>query len=195
MKILIIGAGPVGCYTAKLLQENGYNKTVILEEHSTVGRPVQCAGIVSKNLITQLQTFISNDSILNQVNVFNIISPGIKDFFIKIPKIAVIIDREKFDQSIAEGLNIKYNQRVHSITKQNNCYYVKTVDGNSYEGDILIGADGPDSVVRRYLLKNYYNKNDENMNIKINYYYGMQYQIKLPDNYQPFPNDLVQVFF
>jgi len=33
MKIIIVGAGPVGCYTAQLLKQKGY-ETVLLEEHS-----------------------------------------------------------------------------------------------------------------------------------------------------------------
>ncbi len=195
MEILIVGAGPVGCYTAKLLKESGYNKTVILEEHTTVGRPVQCAGIVSKNLIHLLQSFISDESILNQINGFNIIYPGVKNFFIKIPKVAVIVDREKFDQSIARDLNVEYNQRVSSIIKKSNRYHVKTTNGNNYKADILIGADGPDSLVRRFLLNNYRNNKDDNRDIKTKYYYGMQYQIQLRENYQLFSNDIVQVFF
>ncbi len=46
MEIVIVGAGPIGCYTAQLLRKSGINSFRIIEKHDEVGRPVRCAGIV-----------------------------------------------------------------------------------------------------------------------------------------------------
>ncbi len=193
MKIVIAGAGPVGCYTAQLLKKAGYNP-VLLEEHSSVGKPVQCAGIVSKSLVSQIQSLILRESAVNQINGFHIISPWVEDFLIKIPGIAFIVDREKFDLSIGKGLDIHLGQLVSFIEKANNCYFVNTKQGERYEADILIGADGPDSVVRKFLLANY-GKRDSTANIKLDYYFGMQYQIQLHDSYEMISDNIIQVFF
>jgi digeranylgeranylglycerophospholipid reductase len=193
MEIVIIGAGPVGCYTAQQLKKMGYHP-VILEEHASVGKPVQCAGVVSKNFITQIKPFISNESIINQINGFRIFTPWVEDFPIEIPEIAYIIDREKFDLSLGKGLDICLNQRVSSLKKEGNRYVIKTHQGEIYETDVLIGADGPDSIVRKFLLEQY-GKNKGKLPVKVHYYFGIQYQIQLHHDYKFILHDRVQVFF
>ena len=47
--ITIVGAGPAGSYLAYLLAKQGKEVT-ILEEHSKVGAPVQCTGIVTHSI-------------------------------------------------------------------------------------------------------------------------------------------------
>ena len=44
--VVIVGAGPVGGRAAKLLAERGVS-VLMLEEHEEVGRPFQCAGLVT----------------------------------------------------------------------------------------------------------------------------------------------------
>ena len=44
--VVIVGAGPVGGRAAKLLSERGVS-VLMLEEHEEVGRPFQCAGLVT----------------------------------------------------------------------------------------------------------------------------------------------------
>ena len=44
--VIIIGAGPVGGYAARLLCERGLS-VLMVEEHNEVGRPFQCAGLVT----------------------------------------------------------------------------------------------------------------------------------------------------
>ena len=193
MKILIVGAGPVGCYTAQLLKEKGFD-SVLLEEHSTLGKPVQCAGIVSSKLVLMIKSFISEEAIINGINGFSISSPWVEDFSINIPGIACIINREEFDLNMGKDLDIRLDQRVSYIEKENNYYLLNTVQGETLKADILIGADGPDSIVRNYMLENY-SKNNSNINSRINYYFGMQYQIQLYEDYPNISDDLIQVFF
>ncbi len=193
MKIIIVGAGPVGCYTAQLLTRMGY-KPIVLEEHSSVGKPVQCAGIVSSKLFSKTKSLISEEAIINRINGFSISSPWVEEFSINIPGIACIINREKFDINMGKDLDIRLDKRVSYIEKEKKQYCVKTVQGETFKADILIGADGPDSIVRNYMLENY-SKNKSNINSKINYYFGMQYQIQLYEDYSNISDDLIQVFF
>ena len=46
--IAVIGAGAVGLHSAIELLKSGWDVTVI-EEHGEVGKPVQCAGLISKS--------------------------------------------------------------------------------------------------------------------------------------------------
>jgi len=193
MKIIIVGAGPVGCYTAQLLKRMGY-KPVILEEHSSVGKPVQCAGIVSSKLFPKTNSLIPERAIINRINGFSISSPWVEDFSINIPGIACIINREEFDLNMGKDLDIRLDKRVFCIEKKDSCYDVHSEQGETFKADILIGADGPDSIVRNYMLENY-SKNNSNINSIIKYYFGMQYEIQLYEDYPDISDDLIQVFF
>jgi digeranylgeranylglycerophospholipid reductase len=194
MQILIVGAGPVGCYTAQLLTKMGY-KPVLLEEHSSVGKPVQCAGIVSTKLISMIKPFVPSEAIINHINSFSINSPWVEKFSINIPGIACIVNREMFDLKMGKNLDIHLDKRVICIEKKDNRYYVHTEQGKTFKADILIGADGPDSIVRKYMLTHYYGNNGSNVHSKINHYFGMQYQIQLYEDYPDISDDLIQVFF
>ncbi|MBW3013904.1 NAD(P)-binding protein, partial [Candidatus Woesearchaeota archaeon] len=59
--VAIIGGGPVGCHTGKLLAKAGFD-VHIFEEHKEIGKPVQCTGIISKNLkqIIPVDKFLIN---------------------------------------------------------------------------------------------------------------------------------------
>ena len=193
MKIVIVGAGPVGCYTAQLLEQAGFHP-ILLEEHSEVGKPVQCAGIVSTGIITLVQPFISDGAIISTITNFSINTPWQEAFSINKDGVAVILNREKFDTDLSEGLEIHLGEGVTSIEQNNKGYLLKTIRGKEYAADILIGADGVDSIVREYFLKKN-NHKKENQNTKLAYYYGLQYQIRLPDPNQQLSTDTIQVFF
>ena len=50
--VVIIGAGPVGGHTANLLAQRG-QRVLLIEEHNEIGRPFQCAGLVTPNAMKQ----------------------------------------------------------------------------------------------------------------------------------------------
>ncbi len=188
MKIIIVGAGPVGCYTAQLLKKMGY-QPIVLEEHLTLGKPVECAGIISSKLLDLMRPFVSEEAVINKINGFNINSAWVESFSINIPGIAVMVNREKFDANLGEGLQIHLGQRVSSIKRESSFYLVETVKGSKFEADILIGADGVNSMVRKYLLDKYAQQKDHrNQNIKLDYYFGLQYQIRLTNSEQAMTN-------
>ncbi|AEH06107.1 geranylgeranyl reductase family protein [Methanothermococcus okinawensis] len=49
--VVIIGGGPVGCITGEHIKNH---KVLIVEEHQTIGAPLQCAGLVSKKGVEEL---------------------------------------------------------------------------------------------------------------------------------------------
>ena len=165
-KIVIVGAGPIGCYTAQLLKNYGFDP-LVLEEHKEVGRPVSCAGIVGRDVFsTDMIIPPSKKSILNTIDGAKISYHG-SSFLLKRPGVAYIIDRAAFDKELSEGLNIEFNTKLTDVEKSGPGYRIKTSNGEYY-ADLLIGADGPGSKVRKAL------KFDHNMRL----YKGLQYRIE-----------------
>ena len=170
-KIIIIGAGPVGCYTGKLLKNNGFDP-LILEEHAEIGKPVHCTGLVGSNLFTEKDfKFITKKSVINTINGAKIHYDG-ESFTLKRKNVAYVVNREKFDKEIGRGLDIFYENRFIGLEKDRKGYTVITDKGDFY-ADILIGADGANSSVRRLF----------GVENKVNYFKGLQFRIKceIPD--------------
>ncbi len=144
-KVVIVGAGPVGLYLAEKLALNGINVNVI-EEHSEIGFPLACTGIISKNIFKFVD--LPDDIILNNIYGAEIYSPlGTKLVLKTEEPQAVVINRPRFDQWLAgraktAGANIQLDTSF--LTYHNG--FVKT-NHEDIRTDILIGADGPTSRV------------------------------------------------
>jgi len=174
-KISIIGAGPVGCYTAQLLKIYGY-RPLLIEEHDEVGRPLHCTGLVGHKVFDDKRPFaLSSSSITNVINgaVFH---HDRQSFIIERKKVAYVIDRERFDKELSRGLDIIFEHRFLGIAKKGSSYIIET-NKDEVLSDIVIGADGANSVTRRLL-----NPNAKN----INYYKGVQLRIQTKPRYKDF---------
>jgi digeranylgeranylglycerophospholipid reductase len=172
-KIVIVGAGPIGCYTAQLLKHQGY-EPILLEEHAEIGKPIQCAGIVGNAIFKDLRLNISKKSILNVINGANI-HFNESSFRLKRPKVAYVIDREIFDKELAKGLNIEFNTLLREIHEIKDGYLLNTSNGEYY-ADLVVGADGPNSRVRQSL----------GFSSDIKSYPGFQYRVKMSPKEQNF---------
>ena len=62
--MVIVGAGPVGGRTGELLVQRGH-RVLILEEHEEIGRPFQCAGLVTPNAMKQVDLY---ETILEEID-------------------------------------------------------------------------------------------------------------------------------
>ena len=113
--VAVIGAGPSGTTAAKLLAKSGF-KVSIFEEHKNIGKPIQCAGIVTETLFN----FVKKGSyIVNELNEVEIISQKNKTI---IPLNEYVICRESFDKQLAEeaeqkGSNILTSHKFIDIKK------------------------------------------------------------------------------
>jgi geranylgeranyl reductase family protein len=156
--VAVVGAGPAGLRTAQLLAEAGLEVTV-LEEHSEVGRPVQCAGLLSNRVFDLLG---EEFAVLNRVGGARIHAPSgrILSFDAGRPR-ANVVDRVAFDQhlahqAIAAGANLALQSRVlEARASHSGCsLQVRDLaqDGVTTEELVcraIVGADGPSSLVRR----------------------------------------------
>lgn len=116
---------------------------LVVEEHSSVGKPTQCTGLVSQRIGK-----IPEEIIVNRIRVARFCS-GDKYFEIKSKKSVYVIDRGKFDKTMAEnarkvGVDFKLSTRFLDFKGGE----VVTSNG-TYRTKILIGADGPNSSVAK----------------------------------------------
>lgn len=140
---LIVGGGPSGLLTGSLISKKGF-KTIVLEEHGEVGRPEQCAGLVSWRIGE-----IPQNLVLNKVKTARF-RLGRGRFEVRSKREMLVIDRSGYDKHLAEkaveeGVEIRTGERVISLREGG----VETGRGNRYSGRIIVGADGPNSIVAK----------------------------------------------
>ena len=153
--VTIVGGGPAGAFTARLLASSGRDVT-LLEEHHNAGEPVHCAGVISPSL---LETYGVRPKLLGTVTSADVVLPdGSAIHTSKRMPYALIIDRMDFDQKLVDravtaGTTVKYgvHYKAHDISDKG-----VTVDTNvgQFRSDILVGADGQNSVIAASLGNN-----------------------------------------
>jgi digeranylgeranylglycerophospholipid reductase len=153
--VLIVGAGPAGCFTGKLLAELGLD-VVIIEEHAEIGHPVSCAGILGVGGLEELG-IKRGKWVLGELNGATFHSPSGKQFTVTRGKVeALVVDRASFDEELASravnaGANLLMKTRCVGVRIGDEPSIKVDGPNGKYEikGRLLIGADGPNSLVAR----------------------------------------------
>ncbi|XRP96906.1 geranylgeranyl reductase family protein [Methanocaldococcus sp. 16A] len=158
--VVIIGGGPIGCITGENIK-NG--KVLIVEEHQSIGVPLQCAGLISKNGVKELG---NPKGVVNKIKGAYIYS---KNNSVKIGNEeirAYVFERKVMDKDIAIRASKKCDfllKAYGEIEKDKENYKVKITHlGEEIElkPKIIVGADGAKTITGKKLgLVN--NKNRE----------------------------------
>ena len=140
--VVIIGAGPIGCYLGGLLARSG-KEVSIYEEHSSIGSPVQCAGIVTQELGKIIR--LKDNWVINRLDNVKVFS---KNNHIMLPSKDIVIDRKKFDNYLAKkaekyGANIFLNHKFIGVKGKYAVFTDKDKRFIKIKADYIIGADGP----------------------------------------------------
>ena len=145
--VIIVGAGPAGLSCAEVLAK-GDKSVLVLEKNDEVG-PKICAGGLSEKLLKD--GHLSSQDVNRIFHSIKIIfSETVKKITYPEPLVATI-DRGKLGKIMLERV-LKYGAEVKTrkeVTEINNDSVI--VDGQKIKYQYLVGADGSNSKVRKFL--------------------------------------------
>ena len=154
--VVVVGAGPVGGHTANLLSTRGH-RVLLLEEHNEIGRPFQCAGLVTPNAMKQVGLY---ETILEEVDGALIHGPsgtlvpvgtdGTVRTYVVCRK---LFDEAVVKQSMVSGATLWLNSKpISAEAHSEGVDLLIARDGNeiSISTKLLIGCDGAHSWTRRF---------------------------------------------
>ena len=153
--VIIVGAGPVGGRAATLLSQEGL-KVLMLEEHKEIGRPFQCAGLVTPSAMDAVG---GHDTVLQEVDGALIHGPSgtLVPVGTEGQLRTYVVCRKRFDQFVVQqGMEAGASLWLDSVpvsaqTDQNGVEVVVRKSGKerNLRCKLLIGADGAHSWTRR----------------------------------------------
>ena len=154
--VIIVGAGPTGGRTATHLSSLGH-RVLMLEEHSEIGRPFQCAGLVTPKALQEVGLY---DSVLEEVDGARIHGPSgtLVPVGTDGKLRTYVVCRKKFDQGVVQqamesGATLWLNsQPLSAENSEENVSMVVVQNGveKKLTTKLLIGCDGAHSWTRRY---------------------------------------------
>jgi geranylgeranyl reductase family protein len=148
--VLIVGAGPAGSSAARAAAEAGAG-VLMIDKRRQIGKPVQCAEYIPRLLthivkippevidqqIQGMITFMPNGEVIRKS------APGF------------ILNRTGLDQALAREASeagAKILTRTKAVSKEGKKVRVSGPSGEDHiEASVIIGADGPDSMVGSWI--------------------------------------------
>lgn len=153
--VVIVGAGPVGGRAATLFAEDGL-RVLMLEEHAEIGRPFQCAGLVTPSAMNIVG---GHHTVLEEVDGALIHGPSgtLVPVGTEGTLRTYVVCRKRFDQYVVQqgmeaGAELWLNTVPLEATQvEDGMRLVLRKDGEVVEVSckLLVGADGAHSWTRR----------------------------------------------
>lgn len=153
-QLVIVGGGPAGLAAAIEASERGATEIVVIEKREEWGVPVQCAEYVPRMLARQIT--IPKEAVARGVERMEFFSAGEAVGSLAAP--GFILHRDVFEASLAKeaanrGVTLIQPARVMSIHDKTTVIVKDASDAETELcADVLIGADGPRSLVRESVL-------------------------------------------
>jgi digeranylgeranylglycerophospholipid reductase len=154
---VVVGAGPAGSAVARDVAARGFS-VLLLEEHSVIGHPLHCSGLVTPRTLTLAK--VGEQVVQNEIRGAIIESPLGKQLSIGGDKVyALAIDRVRLDQAMASqaqesGAELVLDARFLGLERANGLVRA-CVERRGRRARVLtkllIGADGAQSKVAKQL--------------------------------------------
>ncbi len=150
--VVVVGAGPAGAIAAKYAALNGAS-TLLIEEHASIGSPVQCTGLISTAAIKECETGEGSFVLARMKGAF-VYAPNCEELIVQGKDVkAYVIDRKIFDRTLAEraldaGANILLRTRFIGM-ERGKISVITDGEKKEIRADVVIGADGIQSTVGR----------------------------------------------
>lgn len=178
--VAVVGAGPAGSTTAGILARKGI-KTVLIDRRSKIGVPIHCGELLpalpelldifprSKRL--QRLGDPPKEFVTNKTKRTQLISP--QGHVVEFKFGTNIIDRTKYDQHLAQqaldaGCELHLRSSVASRSPTNHLKIKTKSSPESIDAKIVVGADGPSSIISK-TLGNFYKNKDRDLSPSINF--------------------------
>ena len=149
--MIVVGAGPAGSAAAEACAKLGLS-TLCIEEHGSIGYPIQCAGLLSSSAFAECRT--SERPVLNRVSGARVVTGAGSEILIDAKKTkAFVVDRAVLDREMAEsaadaGAEFRLKTAVYGV--EGNTVHTRGIYGHEeIPFRILIAADGPRSTIAR----------------------------------------------
>src|SRR5512133_2563195 len=143
--VVVVGAGPAGSAAAGECARLGLS-VLYIEEHGTIGQPIQCAGLLSVAAFAECR--VSERGVLNRVSGARVISGAGSVLTIDAKKTkAVVVDRGALDQEMAEhaaNAGAEFRLKTAVVAIRDNRVLTRGAYGHEeFAFRLLIAADGP----------------------------------------------------
>lgn len=142
----IVGAGPAGLLAAAEIAAQGF-KTTVFEEHSTVGSPSHCAGLISVEGLERLGVEPSPGFVQHEIRGGRVYSPSGECIEVRSDRTrALAVDRAALDRHLAQqatdnGAEIVTGSRVESILLEGGHVGLKVSDC-FVDSSVVVDAEG-----------------------------------------------------
>lgn len=142
--VAVIGAGPAGSTTARMIANNGFD-VILVEKDEYPGKTNVCAGAIPKFIIKDMK--LSSNVIEREIS-------GEKHYFpwgLKISGLdAITVYRNVFDKELAhkageDGVKMLTNVLIKDISIINDGVYLSSKE-SSIESKLVVFADGPNTL-------------------------------------------------
>jgi digeranylgeranylglycerophospholipid reductase len=154
--VIIVGAGPTGGRTATHLASLGHS-VLMLEEHKEIGRPFQCAGLVTPKAMHEVGLY---SSVLQEIDGARIHGPDgtLVPVGTEGKLRTYVVCRKQFDQGVVQqamqaGATLSLDSSpIDAVVEEHGVTLQVNVAGKQTEmkTKLLIGCDGAHSWTRRH---------------------------------------------
>jgi len=159
--VIIIGAGPAGAIASKTCTEKGLS-TLLLEKER-IPRFKPCGGAVSTSALSHVDFGIEQELIERECYGERVHFENHQIEVRRKSRMAILVSRDKFDaflvsKAVDAGVELHEVEKARSLNQKQSTIVVETNKGE-YNAKVVIGADGVNSIVSKYVREPY--KHDE----------------------------------
>jgi len=164
--VIVVGCGPAGATVSYLLRLQGFE--VLAIDKDNFPRPKLCGGLLTYKTLNLLHRVYGDTlATLQEKKIIEYMSYSYElrtqQSLLKSGRtkfLSVLVNRLVYDNYLLEraknvGVKVLEGDRVASVDQANSC--VTTVAGKKLQANIIIGADGVNSIVRKAIPKKQFN--------------------------------------
>lgn len=143
--VAVIGAGPAGSMAAKYAAISGAH-TVLLEEHASIGWPVECAGLLGTKAMEESE-LPRGKFVLRGLKGARVFSSNAGISFKAKSYKAWVVDRKLFDRALAleavkKGADLRLNSPAREFRRESDGSVLTVGDGEQIWANVVISAEG-----------------------------------------------------